>query len=89
MSIVLSYLTLWVQRSSSQAQLPGGARSLGASGLQPARGRCSHLYIGPAASGTLNREDWGLTWNLPVDSGGVQVSKDIRIEIELEAVLQQ
>jgi polyisoprenoid-binding protein YceI len=45
--------------------------------------------IGPAASGTLNREDWGLTWNLPVDSGGVLVSKDIRIEIELEAVLQQ
>jgi polyisoprenoid-binding protein YceI len=45
------------------------------------RGRCSHLYIGPAASGTLNREDWGLTWNLPVDSGGVLVAKDIRIEI--------
>jgi polyisoprenoid-binding protein YceI len=41
------------------------------------------------ASGTLNREDWGLTWNLPVDSGGVLVSRDIRIEIELEAVLQQ
>jgi hypothetical protein len=53
------------------------------------RGRCSHLYVGPAASGTLNREDWGLTWNLPVDSGGVPVSKDIRIEIELEAVVQQ
>ena len=40
------------------------------------------------ASGTLNREDWGLTWNLPLDGGGLLVSKEIRIEIELEAVLQ-
>ena len=40
------------------------------------------------AEGTLNREDWGLTWNLPLDGGGLLVSKDIRIEINLEAVLQ-
>ena len=42
--IVLSYLTLWVQRSSSQAQLPGGARSLGANGLQPAGQVLSPIY---------------------------------------------
>jgi polyisoprenoid-binding protein YceI len=40
------------------------------------------------ASGTLNREEWGLTWNLPLAGGGLLVSKDIRIEIELEAVFQ-
>jgi polyisoprenoid-binding protein YceI len=40
------------------------------------------------ASGTLNREDWGLTWNMPLDGGGLLVSKEIRIEIELETVLQ-
>jgi polyisoprenoid-binding protein YceI len=40
------------------------------------------------AAGTINREDWGLTWNLPLDGGGLLVSKEIRIEIELEAVLQ-
>jgi polyisoprenoid-binding protein YceI len=40
------------------------------------------------ASGTLNREDWGLTWNVPLDGGGLLVSKEIRIEIDLEAVLQ-
>ena len=43
----LSYLTHWVQRSSSQAQLSGRARSLGANGLQPA-GSCCHLYRGSA-----------------------------------------
>jgi polyisoprenoid-binding protein YceI len=40
------------------------------------------------ASGTIDREDWGLTWNLPLDGGGLLVSKEIRIEIELEAVLE-
>jgi polyisoprenoid-binding protein YceI len=40
------------------------------------------------ASGAVNREDWGLTWNLPLEGGGLLVSKEIRIEIELEAVLQ-
>ncbi len=41
-----------------------------------------------SATGTINREDWGLTWNLPLDGGGLVVSREIRIEIEIEAVLQ-
>ena len=40
------------------------------------------------AEGTLNRDDRGLTWNMPLDGGGLPVSKDIRIEIGLEAVLR-
>jgi len=40
------------------------------------------------AEATLNREDWGLTWNMPLDGGGLLVSKDIRIEIEAEALLE-
>jgi polyisoprenoid-binding protein YceI len=40
------------------------------------------------AVGTLNRENWALTWNMPLDGGGLLVSRDIRIEIEVEAVLQ-
>jgi polyisoprenoid-binding protein YceI len=40
------------------------------------------------AEGILNREDWGLTWNMPLDNGGLLVSREIRIEIEAEAVLQ-
>ena len=40
------------------------------------------------ADGTLNREDWDLTWNMPLDGGGLLVSTEIRIEIQAEAVLQ-
>jgi polyisoprenoid-binding protein YceI len=41
-----------------------------------------------SASTEVNREDWGLTWNMALETGGVLVSKKIRIEIEIETVLQ-
>lgn len=43
---------------------------------------------GFSASTKINREDWGLTWNAPLETGGVLVGKDIKIELELEAVKQ-
>ena len=41
---------------------------------------------GFTAATKINREDWGLTWNAPLEFGGVLVGKEIKIEIELEAV---
>jgi polyisoprenoid-binding protein YceI len=41
-----------------------------------------------SASTDIDREQWGLTWNAALETGGVMVSKNIRIEIESEAVLQ-
>ena len=41
-----------------------------------------------SASATINREDWGLTWNVALETGGVMVSKEIRLEIEVETVRQ-
>lgn len=42
-----------------------------------------------SASGEVDREDWGLVWNMALESGGVLVSKKIRLEIETEIVLQK
>jgi polyisoprenoid-binding protein YceI len=42
---------------------------------------------GFSAHTEVNREDWGITWNLALEAGGVVVSKKIRIELEVEAVL--
>ncbi len=39
---------------------------------------------GFSARTRINREDFGLTWNVALESGGVMVSRDIRIEIDLE-----
>ncbi|WP_400246132.1 YceI family protein [Niallia sp. JL1B1071] len=36
------------------------------------------------AEAKINREDFGLTWNAVLESGGVLVGKDIKIKVELE-----
>lgn len=36
--------------------------------------------------GTLNRKEWGLTWNQALELGGLMVSEDVKLSIELEAV---
>ncbi len=38
------------------------------------------------ASTEFNREDWGITWNVAVEAGGVMVGKTVKIEITVEAV---
>jgi polyisoprenoid-binding protein YceI len=39
-----------------------------------------------SAHTTINREDFGITWNMALEAGGLLVSKEIRIEIEVETV---
>jgi len=43
---------------------------------------------GFSAQTKINREDWGLTWNQALETGGVLVGKDINISIEVEIVKQ-
>lgn len=42
--------------------------------------------LGFTARAELNREDFGLTWNQALETGGVLVGKAVKIEIEAEAV---
>ncbi|UXY27152.1 YceI family protein [Streptomyces sp. HUAS TT20] len=39
-----------------------------------------------SARGKINREDWGLTWNMALETGGILVSKEIELSLEIEAV---
>lgn len=41
---------------------------------------------GFSASTKINREDWGLTWNAALETGGWLVGKEISIDIELELI---
>ena len=41
-----------------------------------------------SATGELDREAFGLTWNVALESGGVLVSKKVKLEIEVQAALQ-
>ncbi len=41
---------------------------------------------GARATGKIDRRDWGLLWNQALETGGVLVSNDVRIEVEVQAV---
>jgi polyisoprenoid-binding protein YceI len=42
-----------------------------------------------SAKTKINREDFGISWNVALEAGGLLVSKDIQIEIDLETVLHR
>jgi polyisoprenoid-binding protein YceI len=42
-----------------------------------------------SAETKIDREDWGLSWNVALETGGWLVGKEIKIAIEVESVLQQ
>ncbi|MFF5626264.1 YceI family protein [Microbacterium sp. NPDC012755] len=44
---------------------------------------------GASATTVINREDFGLTWNAALETGGVLVGKDITINLDLQGALQQ
>jgi polyisoprenoid-binding protein YceI len=49
---------------------PWGNKRIGFSGVVP----------------EVNRGDWGLTWNAPLETGGFLLSRSVRLEIEAELV---
>jgi polyisoprenoid-binding protein YceI len=39
-----------------------------------------------SAQAEIDREEWGMTWNAALETGGVLVGKRLRIELEIQAV---
>ena len=44
--------------------------------------------VGFSLNGKINREDFGLTWNATLETGGVLVSNDVKIAAEIQFVKQ-
>ena len=42
--------------------------------------------IGASASTKIKRSDFGLTWNAALETGGILVGDDLRIELEISAI---
>ncbi len=45
--------------------------------------------LGFTVTGTINRKEFGLTWNQALEAGGVLVGEDVNIAIEVQAVLAE
>jgi polyisoprenoid-binding protein YceI len=52
------------------------------------KGMQGETRIGAQATALLNRQDYGIKWNRALDAGGVVVSDEVRIILNLELVRQ-
>jgi polyisoprenoid-binding protein YceI len=41
-----------------------------------------------SASTEVNRDDWGLSWNAPLETGGFLLSRNVRLEVDVELMKQ-
>jgi polyisoprenoid-binding protein YceI len=52
----------------------------------PAKDPWGNSRVGFTLKGKLNREDFGLTWNQALETGGVLVSKDVELGAEIQLI---
>lgn len=45
--------------------------------------------VGFEGSTTINRQDWGISWSRTLDNGGLVVSDEVRIEINIQGILKE
>jgi polyisoprenoid-binding protein YceI len=45
-----------------------------------------NVRVGFEGSTTINRKDWGLTWNAALETGGVLVSEKVKLEFDISAI---
>ncbi|HWJ80839.1 MAG TPA: YceI family protein [Nocardioides sp.] len=45
-----------------------------------------NLRVGFEGETTVNRKDWGLTWNAALETGGLLVSEKVKLEFDVSAI---
>ena len=51
-----------------------------------ARDPFGNVRVGFEGETTINRKDWGLTWNAALETGGVLVSEKVKLEFDISAI---
>lgn len=52
----------------------------------PAKNPFGKLVVALSVTGKINRKDWGLTWNAPLEAGGWLVGDDVKINADFELI---
>lgn len=52
----------------------------------PAKDPWGNERIAAHFEGKLNRKDFGLTWNMPLETGGLLVGEEVRFSVDTQAV---
>ena len=45
-----------------------------------------NIRVGASASTKIKRSDFGITWNATLEFGGIAVSDDVKIELEISMI---
>ena len=45
--------------------------------------------VGLGLTGKINRTDFGISWNKALETGGVIVGEEVKIDVALEGILQK
>lgn len=53
---------------------------------EPLKSPFGMMVAAATGSGTINRKDYGLTWNQVLEAGGVLVSENVKFEFDFELV---
>ena len=51
---------------------------------KPVKDPYGNVRIGASATTTVNRQDFGMKWNAPIEGGGVFLGDDVKITVDLE-----
>lgn len=54
--------------------------------LGSSRDPYGNLRVGFEGSTTINRKDWGLTWNAALETGGLLVSERVKLSFDISAI---
>ncbi|MEW6053786.1 MAG: YceI family protein [Nitrospirota bacterium] len=76
-------------RVTGELVIHGVARevTLNAEYFGPEKSPYGETSLGFAATITINREDFGVRWNVALESGGVMVGREVKIYLDIEADL--
>ncbi len=53
------------------------------------KGRWGDTRAGFEVRGRLNRTDFGLTWNMPTEVGGLLIGEDIQLQMDIELIKEE
>ncbi len=46
----------------------------------------NNTKAGFTATGEINRKDWGIEWNAPLEAGGVLIGEKVKLQLDIQAV---
>ena len=79
-------------RCASPATSRSAARRARSSSTPRSRAPATAPYgttrVGIAATGAIDRSDWGITWNAPLANGAFAVGERVKLTLHVEAVLK-